>query len=275
MISRLLILLVKERVIISMGFLNLVSRVRDEHAELLNENDSQQNNQNSVVESVEHSPLSDYRRLTLYISHKNDLVTFGYVNSNLVWFSFTKTSDLLSTRRIFDTLKVGSFFRKTTINEVLPLVGMTMNDIRGMCRIDVDDVSKAHPVISGCVQVTMSDDNDKSFTGVDFAEFIDVLPNRLKSNIGNVGTFEDIMSALNKDFDTLESLYDSDSEYNDIAYKQAAVICNKWRGVSCLNMSDRASLRSLYKSVCYHSAFLRTKSVVEESVPLTEERTDE
>ena len=77
-------------------------------------------------------PETEDRRLTIWLSHRHDMITFGYINDALVWFSFTKTDDRLSSRRIFDCNKVGAFYRNSTQANALESAGMTVENLSDM-----------------------------------------------------------------------------------------------------------------------------------------------
>ena len=67
---------------------------------------------NVSVDKATHliTPVADTRRLDLYISHNNVLIVLGYENDRCVWLSQTETTDELSARRIFDSLRHDRFF---------------------------------------------------------------------------------------------------------------------------------------------------------------------
>lgn len=231
------------------ALLNLINTISDEDTERLyetvdkNSEKSPNETQQQPIRSAEH------RRLVLFISHAHDLVAFGFLNENLVWFSYTKTDDMFLSRRIFDCMKVGAFYRKTTPECALASAGLIQRDLLSMCRIDVLNIEESEPVMKGCVSIQQ---DNGSMTGEDFAKFIAVCPTRLESNIANIGTIDDILLELEKDYQKLESLYDDDKISSQEKNNKASALCAKWSKAICLNMSDRAMLRNLYRDVCYY-----------------------
>lgn len=241
------LILTTEEVIRNMDMmLNLVNKIPDDEAEYLYQ--KVEDTAGNDKETVAIEPTTEHRRLVLFVSHSRDLITFGFINDNLVWFSFTKTDDLLLTRRIFDCMKVGKFYRKVTPDKALMLTGVAQLDLYGMCRADITHLECDYPTFTGC----LTNSSENSVTGVEFANLIAVLPQRIKANINNIGTIDDILIELEKDYQILETLRDS----NDTVQKKrskALAIRNKWCNAICLNMSDRATVRSLYRDICCHS----------------------
>lgn len=242
------------------ALLNLINTISDEETERLYEtvdNDSEKSSdetQKPSIRSVER------RRLVLFISHAHDLVAFGFSNENLVWFSYTKTDDLFLSRRIFDCMKVSAFYRKTTPERALATAGLIQRDLLSMCRVDVLDIEKSNPVLTGCITIQPSDDKS-DMTGEDFAKHIAVCPTRLESNILNIGAIDDILLELEKDYQKLGELYNNNKIPDQEKNNKATALCDKWRKVVCLNMSDRAVLRNLYRDVCYYEKAVEIPSV--------------
>lgn len=243
--------------------LNFVNRVSDEDAIYLY-NRADEDSADKSKDSTETSETvfsSASRRLVLFISHNSYLVTFGYINDALVWFSNTPVSDTLLTRRIFDCVKVGAFYRKVEPETVLNLVGMTQRDLYGMCRTDVISLENDHPLFSGSIVSQPPQNNQPALTGVEFANLIAVMPQRFKSMIGNIGTDDDILAELEKDYKRLVALShaepvdaENNSRYtgNNYCYKEALAIRDKWSKAECLKMADRAAIRTLYCDICSH-----------------------
>ena len=214
-------------------------------------------------ESVElPEPHIEHRRLVLFVSHSRDLISFGFIDENLVWFSLTKTDDLLLTRRIFDCMKVGKFYRKVTPDKALMSTGVAQIDLCGMCRIDITHLESDRPVFTGWLENASGKDKKGIVTSVEFANKIAVLPERIRANIADIGSADDILTELEKDYKTLETLYDNDDTAQEKRDK-ALVIRSKWYDAKCLNMSDRATIRTLYRDVCYHKCAVDLPSIVD------------
>lgn len=210
--------------------LNLVNNVSENDAEYLYK-------VNDICDNTKQR-----RRMNCYIAQTGCLLALGYLNNDLVWLSSTSINDLFLTRRIFDCMKVGEFYRKTTIDKALFTIGMIPRDLEMMCHVGVNDIETEHVVFTGCV--SNSNISESVMTGVEFAKLMAVLPLRLKKAIEAVGADDDIFDALEKDLGILSSFSGPN--------QTAADICNKWRSVECLKLSDRAAIRTYYHSVCYH-----------------------
>lgn len=209
--------------------LNLVNNVHDDKAEYLR--------------NVDISTDNIRRYLDLYVSHNDQLIAIGYENDNLVWFSQTKTSDMLLSRRIFESMRQSCFYRRVKLDDILCSVNMTLTDLQYMCYAKLDEITTDHPVFSGCIK-----GNDGNFlTGLDFANIIAVLPSRLKNSIVKIGSEDDIIAELEKD----RRLLDTYVLHEGKQCKKITEITDKWRGAECLKLCDRASVRSLYHDICY------------------------
>ena len=223
--------------------LNLVNNVAESDAEYLHK---------SEARDAVRSASSEHRRMDLYISQSGNLTAIGYVNGNLVWFSITKVNDLFLTRRVFDCMKVGSFYRRVSLMTILDSVSVTMKDLESMCYVNAEHIEKDHPIFSGCLVSQPEQEGKEPLTGTEFAKIIAVLPLRLQSAIPNIGTEDDILTELEKDYATLESLYSKSESYNPQKQQKALSICRKWRTAECLKLSERAAIRTIYHDVCYH-----------------------
>lgn len=242
--------------------LNLINTISDEETERLYETVDRKSENTSDEERKPIIRVEEHRRLVLFISHAHDLVAFGFSNENLVWFSYTKTDDLFLSRRVFDCMKVGAFYRKATPERALAAAGLIQRDLYGMCRIDVLNVEKPTPVLTGCITVQPQDEKS-AMTGEDFAKLIAVLPGRLETGIANIGEIDDILLELEKDYQKLECLYDDDKIPIQEKNNKATALCERWRRAVCLNMSDRAVLRNLYRDVCYYEKAYEIPSVTQ------------
>ena len=187
------------------------------------------------------------RRLDLYVSHNDIVVAIGYENDSLVWFSRTMLSDTLSLRRVFESMKQSYFYRRALLSDVLLSANMTIKDLQYMCNVRIENISIDKPVFSGCIVGSCEAD---VMTGMDFAKAITALPEYLKASIGKIGSDDDIISKLEKDFQTLERLRFS-VEDKDERRERMTEISEKWRRAECLKLSERASIRSLYHDVCF------------------------
>lgn len=242
-----------------MSMLNLINTLSDEDTERLY---TPEGDAEKFAADERGDRPEERRRLAMFISHSRDLVAFGFSNENLVWFSYTKTDDLLLTRRIYDCMKVGAFYRKAAPEKALSTAGILQRDLYNMCRIDVLDVEKDKPEFTGCF-ITQPQDDESIMTGEVFAKRIAVIPKRLAAGIANIGDVDDILLELEKDYQRLEALYCNDKISSQEKNNKAMTICEKWRRVSCLNMSERATLRDLYRDVCYYEPAVGTQTVVQ------------
>ena len=200
---------------------------------------------------------TETRKFVLYLSYRYDAVIFGYVNDNLVFCCNTKTNDMLSIRRAYDCVKAGSFYHKTSLDTMLDYMGLVVCDLQNMCYIQIDDIISDNPRWSGCFVPNI---NDICMLSITFAEYIAVLPQRLKDAIKQIGSDDDILAELEADFEFLQKLYGPNEPFDFNKYQQAIAICDKWGRVGCLHMSDRATIRKLYRDVCFHDASIFANS---------------
>ncbi len=213
--------------------LNFINTMPDEFAEYLKD--------------VDHMTTANHRRMDLFISHKDELLVFGYFNSNLVWFSRSNLNDTFLSRRIFECVKQGVFYRRAELEDVVNAANITAEDLYGMCGASLDGVETDTPKFSGCIT---NDDTMTMMHGMDFANFIAVVPKRLRALINDIGSENDILDELDTDYQTLETLYGDGTDCDD--EKKAAIydICDKWREAECLKLCRRASIRTQYMDVC-------------------------
>ena len=200
------------------------------------------------------SPISIFdnecRNIAFFISHRRDLVSLGYINQELVWFSLTKTDDLLHTRRIFDSMKVAVFYRSTDLDTALSMAGMVPRDLETMVPFMVSDVQNEEFMFSTTSKNTMM-----TMTGDEFSAYIQRLPYRLQENITKVyGDTDDLLLKLKVDFEKLQLLYEPGEAFDIKKYRQAAPICESWRKCAFIGMSERPTVRALYSKVCRHKA---------------------
>lgn len=184
------------------------------------------------------------RTMDLYFSHNGRLTVFGFFNSKLVWFSYTSLSDVFLSRRIFDCMKFGAFFHEADRDKALATVGLKESDIQKMCKAHVDHVQFDIPDFTGCMLLNPSEDMTV-VTGEDFAEMAKIIPDMLRQSVDNVGTDDVILEELEKDYQVLEAVAESNTS---VIFR----INNKWKMVECLKMSKRAAIRELYYKVIYH-----------------------
>lgn len=217
--------------------LNLMNRIGENDAEHL---------------SREKKSSNVKRTMDLYFTHTNMLVALGYFDDDLVWFSYSSLSDVFLSRRVFETMKHGWFYRKAPLDKALATAGMLERDLEYMCYAHIDSLEQRFPVFSGCISLPEPDENKSSFAGVDFAQVAAVCPERLRTAIKQIGTEDDIAVVLADDFKNLENLYDVGEAHSYRKQQEAKRICDKWRNAVCLKMSERAFVRTLYHDVLYH-----------------------
>ena len=220
--------------------LNLLNELAEDKIEVL----SKSSRDPDSLEIIER------RRLDIYVSHTGEMISFGYGGDDLVWFSRTPTTDLLITRRIYDCMMVGVYYRKTTVDTIITAAGIKQEDLDAMCFVCIDQIQTGQPEFSGCL-VGKIENGGNIIAGENIAKYMAVLPQRLKAAIPKIGQSDDIHAALQKDYKALESL--KLSNVPDLEKGRRAVnICTKWQRLQCLKMSERASIRSLYHKVCNH-----------------------
>lgn len=224
--------------------LNLLNNIPEEDADYLY----------GKGETPEETRLAaENRSMDLYISQNGNLTAIGFIDGNLVWLSITRINDLFLTRRVFDCMKVGGFYRKVSFDTALTALSVTTKDLENMCHVNIQHLEHAHPVFSGCLVNQTKRDGDDALTGTEFAKILAVLPMRLRSLIPQIGAEDDILAELEKDYAALEALYPSnDAAYNPEKHDMAVAICSKWQSAECLKLSDRARIRTLYHDICYH-----------------------
>lgn len=218
--------------------LNLVNMIADSSAEYLRD-----------IETDDDTSSVDIRHMDLYVTHNNLLVAIGYVNSNLVWFSVTSLSDLLLSRRIYDCMKQGVFYRRVALSTLLEATGMTEKSLQTMCHVRVDGIQNDKPIFSDCI---VSDSSEFSeFNGSVFADIIAIMPKRLRAAISDIGSNDDIITELEKDYQQIELLYNEGVGLDDIRRNNIHSICEKWSLAPCLKLSERATIRTTYHKICY------------------------
>ena len=214
--------------------LNFINTLSDDMAEYLKD--------------AECLTTENHRRIDLFVSHKDELFVFGYLNDDLVWFSRSSLNDTFLSRRIFECIKQSVFYRKADIEDVMREANITADDLYGMCGASLDAVETDKPVFSGCIS---NDNNIDVVHGMDFANFIAVVPKRLREMINDIGTENDILSALDADYQELETLYGNGVDCDDTCKDTIRSICNKWRDAECLKLCRRASVRTQYIDICH------------------------
>lgn len=221
--------LLKTEAIILDNVLNHVNMLSDTKAQYLKEID----NYNMDAE----------RHLCLYTSYKDELIAIGYEGEQLVWFSRTDTNDLLSSRRIFECMKQSKFYRYAALSEVLAYEKLFVSDLEHMGYTRLDNIQSAKPVFSGCI---VGNRFEQNMTGTDFAAVMISLPNEMKKLITKIGSDDEIIVELEKDYQIAAFFYNSGKDKSKIEQ-----IRNKWTKAECLKYSNRASIRSRYYDICY------------------------
>lgn len=220
------------------NMLNLINNVSEDDAMYLCKNPDEKITDN-------------YRTMDLYFAHNDVMAALGYLNGKLVWFSYTGLRDKFLSRRVFDCMKFGTFYRETTLDTALAAAGMTLEDLQKMCYAHVEHLEQNQPVFSGCI-TSSTENREEAMTGVEFADSIIGVPASLKAIVPLVGATDDIITELEKDYQFLEALYGVNESFNPVKQQQAKQISAKWQRVDCLKMADRAAIRTLYVKVRYH-----------------------
>lgn len=219
----------REAVIVLDKVLNLVNMLRDGKAQYLKE--------------IDNYEVGVERHLCLYTSYKDELVAIGYEGERLVWFSRTNTSDLLLSRRIFECMKQSKFYRYATLSEVLAYENLFVSDLEHMGYTRLDKIQSDKSVFSGCI---VENNFEQKLTGIDFAAVIASLPKKMKKLISKIGSDDEIITELEKDYQIAAFFHNSGKDKSKIEQ-----IRNKWAKAECLKYSDRASIRSIYYDICY------------------------
>lgn len=214
------------------SMLNKANIIHDDKAEYLRD--------------IERSGLR-HRRMDIYISHAGMMLAIGYEDDDLVWISHTPISDTFLSRRVFECMKEGQFYRRVTLNDVFSILGIMQKDLQTMCYVGLDYIENDKPVFSGCI--TGAGQTEK-LTGVDFAMIMASLPKKLKAIVPTIGTEDEIFTELEKDSQFLDDLYNADRAFGEISKRKAAEIREKWLKADCLKLVDRAVIRTLYRKVC-------------------------
>jgi len=210
--------------------LNLINHIPDSMAEYLRD-----------VDTDEHT---NERRMDLFISYNGMLITFGYCNDSLVWFSCTSLSDGFNSRRIFECMRQGVFYRRVKYEDVLAYANVTEKDIGFMYHISLDNVQTDTPLFSYDISLPSPP------TGLDFANTMMSVFIHL-TNLGkDLGSDNDILIELSKDQQYANALYNNGLGFDDKRRLQLIDIYNKWQKRSFLTLSNRASIRSAYYDIC-------------------------
>lgn len=188
------------------------------------------------------------RHLDMYISHNDVLFAFGYVNDALVWLSTTNLSDSFLSRRVFECVRCGSFYRRVEFSTALDTMNLTRTDLQAMCYVRLDGITADEPVFTGCIVGSYTSGR---MSGIDFADIIAVMPKRLRQSIVNIGTEDEILTELEKDQQCLDAIYNRGIALDKDSCDKIYSICDKWREAECLKFCSRASVRMLYRNVRY------------------------
>ncbi len=220
------------------NMLNLINNVSEDDAKYLYKNSDEK-------------IIDNHRSMDLYFAHNGVMAALGYLNGKLVWFSYTGLRDKLLSRRIFDCMKFGAFYRETSLDTALAAAGMTSSDLQKMCHAHVEHLENNQPIFTGCIS-SSTENREEAMTGVEFADSVISVPASLKAIVPLVGTDDDIIAHLEKDYQLLEALYGKNEGFSPQKQQQAKQISAKWQNVDCLKMADRAAIRTLYYKVRYH-----------------------
>lgn len=182
-------------------------------------------------------PVSGNRQLELYISHDNVLVVLGYENGRCVWFSKTETTDVLSSRRIFDSLRHEHFYRVVSPSDALATVNLTFHDLSYYWHASLANIET-----DAAALCSLSVVHEPIVSGTDFAQFVLELIDNLSSRIAQIGAENDILIDLRSDCDYVRSICEKRTKVT----QHTVEICKKCIRNDCIKLCKRVSVRESY-----------------------------
>lgn len=213
--------------------LNLVNAISDDRAVYL-------------LKQEDTVDVTDKRRMDLYISYDGILTTIGYKDDLLVWFSRVRLSDVLSLRRVFESVRWSEFYRYVGFADILSSVNLTEDDLNTQWRIFLTDVETDAAALTGPSAVYTY-----IRSGTEFAHIISHILTRLKEQISQLGSENDILISMERDLDMIANADASQDTLSTVL---------SWLNNDYLKVSRRASIRETY---CKLEAAVRNRMKVE------------
>ena len=209
---------------------------------------------NVSVDKATHliTPVADTRRLDLYISHNNVLIVLGYENDCCVWLSQTETTDELSARRIFDSLRHDRFFRYVMPVDALATINLTFDDLSYFWKASIVNVEADAALLNSQSVV-----HEPIVSGADFARFVSELSDSFPMRIAEIGSENDILIDLRKDCEHVRAI----CEKRENVTQHTVDICKKCIHNDFINLCKRVSVRETYHELCSLLLSLRRKAV--------------
>ena len=196
--------------------------------------------------------VSGTRRLDLYISHNNVLIVLGYENGHCVWLSKTETTDVLSSRRIFDSLRHEHFYRYVSPSDALATVNLTFDDLSYYWQASLTDVESGSASLR-----SLSVTHDPITSGSDFAQFVSELSDSFSIRIAEIGSESDILIDLRNDCEHVRAV----CENHAAVTHRMIEICKKCIRNDCIKLCKRVSVREAYHELCSLLLSLRGKVI--------------
>lgn len=205
--------------------LNIINNIGDEHTLCLKASED-----------------GDKRRIDLFISYDNILTVIGYENNRLVWFSRTVATDILSSRRVFESMRWSEFYRSVSFADALASVDLTPDDLVRMWHAQLDNLETDSVLFSGrgAVQKFIQ-------SGIDFANFVSHLLKTLRSKLSQFGSDDDILSDIEHDLKIIDDAYRKNEH---TCSDEAMELTAKWLDSDFIKISARGSVREAYQEIC-------------------------
>lgn len=176
--------------------------------------------------------ITDKRRMDLYVSYDGVLTAIGYENDCLVWFSQVRLSDVLSLRRVFESMRWSEFYRYVGLADILSSVNLTEDDLNTRWHMFLTDVEKDAAALTGSSAVYTY-----IRSGSEFAHIISHILTRLKEQISQLGSENDILINMERDLGMIANVDTSQDTLSTVL---------PWLCEDYLKVSRRASIRETY-----------------------------
>lgn len=172
------------------------------------------------------------RRMDLYISYDGVLTTIGYEDGQLVWFSQVRLSDILSLRRVFESMRWSEFYRYVSLADVLSSVNLTEDDLNSEWHMLLTDIETDAAALTRRSAVYTH-----IHSGLEFAHIISRVLNQLKAQISLLGSENDILIGLEHSLDLINAAD---------ASQDTLLQVSPWLDADYLKVSRRVSIREAY-----------------------------
>jgi hypothetical protein len=211
----------------------------------------------SLVESatqLSKEDLQNPKSLTLYISHRGEVISVGRLGRKIVFMSYTAHDNLLSSRRIFEAMQDGTFFRY--INE--PSEGLSkslvsFDETNQMARVVLFGFETGEFQLEGCLNFDLS---KAKLNGVVFGSIVNNLIEEITH--GHKINTDKMINRLEGVLKRLGSLAADKSLTDKQRREMAFAIAKDWLERDELFLSKRPRVRQLYAMIKTHK-FLTQK----------------